>query len=273
MVSIGSQEQLVERWRRQIGDRRPYRRSRPLAALGLLRRSAARDCDFVELRHVLVVALYDDPIGRRAPAMRLVGYGASQIDHGVEWNDCKFYKDLRIEPAYGASGLQVDSSQTELLHLALQMRSQLYRFDRYYPRSARLEPELPRVWAGFAPSDAEWLAGDGPEFHAICEKFDLAPDVLLRKFLRKHEDLDCYPIEWVGGALRRALRLFVDLRDSPRIQVFRVGPLPEGLCGFSGAAAFNFYDSRQREQYTDRLIRSQQHLLAQQEARHTMVAT
>lgn len=273
MTLTAIQEQLVERWRRQIGRRRPYRRSRPLAALGFLRHSSARDCTFVELRHVLLVSLFDDPIGRSAPAMRLVGYGASQIDHGIEWSDCKFYKDLRIEPEWGASGLQIDSSQTELLHLALRMRAELYRFDRYYPRSARSEPQLPCVWAGFAPADAESLEGDGPEFHGLREKFDLSPEVLLRKFRREYEGLHCYPIEWMGGVLRRALRLFVDLDEMPRVQVFRVGSLPEGLIGFSGAAAYNFYDSRQREYYTDRLERSQQYTLAEREARNTLVST
>lgn len=263
MSEVYDQEELVERWRVQIGQRRPYRRRRPLAALGYLRRGPARESSFFELRQLMLVALHDDPIGRRVPALRLVGYGATQIDHGVAWTECKFFKDLRIEPEYGASGLQLDSSQTELLHLALQLRSALYRCDRYYPKAARRQPQLPRLWAGFATTDAASLAGDGPEFFALCEKFNLAPDIMFRKFERDHGGLRCYPLEWVSESLRRALTIFVDLEGMPNLQVFQVRSLPEDLCGFQNATAFNFYESRQRDYYAERLKRIQHRVIAQ----------
>lgn len=261
MSTLCSEEALLERWRNQIGERRPYRRRRPLAALGYLRRGNACDSNFIELRQLLLVALYDEPIGRRAPALRLVGYAATQIEHGVQWggfDNCRFYTDLRISPEYGGSGLQLDSSQTELLQLALRLKAELYRLDRFFPKAARSEPILPRVWAAFTRADAASLTGDGPELAALCEKFDLPPASMLRKFEREHGGLACFPIEWVSGALRRTVALFADLSEMPRVQVFRIGSLPGGLTGYSGAAAFDFYHGKQRQFYSKQLQRSQQ---------------
>lgn len=202
--------------------------------------------------------LFDEPIGRRLPALRVVGYGAIQTSHGVQWGGpeaCKFYKDFRMPPVEGGPGLQVDSANREMLHLALQLRMAVYRLDRFCPKAARLQPQLPRLWAGFSREDSETLHGGGPELTALCEKFDLEPDAMLRKFQYEHQGLCCFPLEWVSDQTSRSLAIFADLREMPRTQVFRLPLIPEGLQGFQGAAAYDFFHSRQREQYAKCLER------------------
>lgn len=259
LVTLAAAE-LVNRWHRQIGDRRPYRHQRRLAAMGFLRRSSDRKEPLVELRHLLAVVLFDEEIGRAVPALRLVGYGASQICHGVQWggpSNAKFHKDLRLEPAVGGWTLQVNASNVELLHLALQLHSAIHRVDRFAPKAARPQPQLPRLWAGFSPTDAASIEAKGPEFAQLCEKFKLTPQVMLEKFRREHQGLVCFPLDWVSEQLQWSLSVFADMSETPRTQVFRLAEFPGSLQGFQGAAAFDFYNSPQREQFAARLRRLQ----------------
>ena len=253
-------DELVNRWHRQIGRRRPYRHQRPLAALGFLRRSNEKAETLVELQRLLAVVLFDESIGRPVPALRLVGYGACQLPDGVQWGgpeQSKFYKDLRLAPEPGAWSLQLDATNIDLLHLALQLHSDIHRVDRFAPKSASLQPKLPRLWAGFSPSDAVCLKGQGPEFAELCAKFKLAPEAMLEKFRREHRGLVCLPLDWVSNQLAGSLSVFADVSETPRTQVFRLMEFPGSLQGFQGAAAFDFFNSPQREQFTVRLQRLQ----------------
>lgn len=253
-------EELVSRWHRQIGGRRPYRHQRPLAALGFLCRHGDKREALVELQHVVAVLLFDEGIGRPVPALRLVGYGASQVPHGVQWGGaegCKFYKDLRLAPEPGGWSLQVDATNVDLLHLSLRLHGDIHRVDRFAPKSARQYPKLPRLWAGFAPSDADAVEAAGPEFVELCAKFKLAPNVMLEKFRREFQGLACFPLDWVSDQLQRSLSVFVDMSETPRTQVFRLANFPDSLQGFQGATAYDFFNGKQREQFTVRLQRLQ----------------
>lgn len=253
-------EELMNRWQRQIGGRRPYRHVRTLAALGFLRKPNDKQEALVELRQLVAVVLFDESIGRAVPALRLAGFGAAQVPHGVAWGgpgNAKFHKDLRLAPAIGGWSLQVDASNVELLHLALQLHAEIHRVDRFTPKAARRQPQLPRLWAGFSPTDAESVEAKGPEFVQLCEKFSLAPEVMLEKFRREHQGLVCFPLDWVSDALPHSLAVYADLCETPRTQVFRLTEFPANLQGFQGAAAFDFFNSPQREQFTVRLQRLQ----------------
>ncbi|QDU26256.1 hypothetical protein ETAA8_13320 [Anatilimnocola aggregata] len=252
-------DELVNRWKRQIGSRKPYRRQRLLAAIGFLYRAKDRTEPFIELHRLLTVVVFDDPIGRAFPALRVAGYGARQVPHGVQWggpDNSKFYKDLRLEPEAGGWGLRIDTFNCDVLHIAMQLQATLHRVDRFTPRSATLQPQLPRLWAGFPAQEAESMRASGPEFAGLCDKFSILPDAMLEKFRREHQGLVCFPMDWVSSDLHRSLAVFADMSETPRTQVFRLTDYPEGLQGFQGAAAFDFYHSSQREQFTSKLERA-----------------
>lgn len=259
MTVKNHENDLVDRWHRQIGNRRPYRRQRPLAAMGFLYRGELGDSHLVELSRLTAVLLFDEFIARSAPALRLVGYGASQVPHGVLWGgieNSRFYKDLRIAPEYGGSGLQLDSSSTELLGLALRMQSTLYRIDCFCPRAAAETPVFPRIWAGFSREQSQKIRGDGPELAALCEKFSMDEPTMLSKFTCEHQGLVCFPMEWVTSQLASCLTLFADLSETPKVQVFQLPSIPEGLQGFQNASEYDFYSGKKRELFMHRLARN-----------------
>ncbi|ADB18367.1 hypothetical protein Psta_3712 [Pirellula staleyi DSM 6068] len=249
----------VDRLHRQIGSRRPYRRQRPLSAMGFLYRGVGGDSHLVELSRLTAVLLFDEFIARSAPALRLVGYGASQVPHGVLWggsDNSKFYKDLRIATVYGGSGLQLDSSNTELLGLSLRLQSTLYRVDCFCPRAAAESPVFPRIWAGFSLEQSQTIRGDGPELAALCEKFSMDEPTMLSKFTCEHQGLVCFPMEWVTSQLTSCLTLFADLSETPKVQVFQLPSIAEGLQGFQDASEYDFYSGKKRELFMHRLARN-----------------
>jgi hypothetical protein len=249
-------DSLLRRWDLFVGNHRRPRRPRQLAALGLLVKDDEQR-GLVDLHRLSLVVLFDEDIGRRLPALRLAGYGASRIEHGVQFGgeeSARFYIDFGIEPFAGACGLQLDARRTELFQLALQLHRQLHRVGQIRPNRVRLQPQLPSLWAGFAPADAASLSGEGPELTELSQKFDLPMDVLLRKFEREHQGLRCFPLEWVSSHTGRALQVFADLEGFPRRQVFRLTAMPDSLLGFQGACAFDFYSSRMRSRHQRRLL-------------------
>jgi len=60
------------------------------------------------------------------------------------------------------------------------------------------------------------------------------------------DGLRLYPLDWVSNQLERALVMFAEVTPSMRRQICRVEGLPDGLIGYRGASAFDFYNSRYR---------------------------
>jgi hypothetical protein len=55
----------------------------------------------------------------------------------------------------------------------------------------------PRLWAAFSPEAAQRIIGQGEELSALCQKFDLPPQAMLRKFQRHHAGKTLLPADWV----------------------------------------------------------------------------
>jgi hypothetical protein len=236
---------LLQRWWLLVGARRWQTVCRPVAALGWLYRAKDFYEGLVALRHLKAAVLHDEPnertgqITERVVWAKLKLAGSGLEIGGVGHN--RLVKDLRMEPRWGARGPRINLASADLLELALQLQRHLRQVDSYRPNSARCFPTFPRIWAGFAPADAESLAGDGPVLASIGERFGVPTQSLLRLFGREHWKLVCYPLEWVGGQAARALELFADLTTIPKVQAFRLDQYPAGLIGQRGGIAYDFY--------------------------------
>jgi hypothetical protein len=203
--------------------------------------------EFVDINNVLVALVYEDdahPGYRRS--LRLSGYGVRRVPGGVLWGsakNCRIYKELTLEPQHGARGQRLDLNQRELLALALQLDRRLTRAARY-PAAPWPGFRLPQLWAGFRARHTGVLQGVGPEFEQSCHKNCRAANVLFRDSARPIHSLTAYPLDWVSGQLEFATAIFAEVTPCMRRQICRIGNLPEGLIGFQGASAFDFYNSR-----------------------------
>jgi hypothetical protein len=88
------------------------------------------------------------------------------------------------------------------------------------------------------------LQGDGPEFEQACRRQGREAHELFRESARSIHGLTAYPSDWVSDQLGYATAIFAEVTPSIRSQICRVGNLREGLIGFQGASAFDFYNSR-----------------------------
>ena len=264
-MSIIDFEQLMRRWRTQLGSRRRWKKvegvdqRRPFAAMGWLT-YGQQPSDLIEIDKVLLVIVHEEDIGNRY-AMRMVGYEATRVEHGVMWGgaeNCRLYKDLTLQPMRVGSGLRLDTANLELFQMGMQLQSMLHRVCNYTPRAAHRLPQFPRLWAGYRSDAAAELKGEGPELAALSERFDLTPDMMFRKFQRSHEGLALFPLDWVSGQLASAVAVFAEMNSLPRRHVFRARALPDALLGYKGATAWDFYYSPQRQRHEDSLIAKQQ---------------
>jgi len=142
----------LDRWRQRLGRRRRrHARPRPLAALGYLVNGPLID-DLVEIDKLTTVILYDDPIRPGYCALRLAGYSSSRIPWGVRFGgpeQCRFLKDLSLQPVPGAQGYRLDLASEELLVLGLQLERELDRHARYRQRHVRKQVQLPDDLVGY----------------------------------------------------------------------------------------------------------------------------
>jgi len=110
---------------------------------------AARE--FVQQK-LLVVVVYDEPLGPERLAVRLCGYRACRLDHGVLWGgaaNSRTHKNLAIRPRHGATGVRIDARQVELLELGLRLDHRIDQAVRYQPSARNRQFRLPRRWAGY----------------------------------------------------------------------------------------------------------------------------
>jgi hypothetical protein len=237
---------LLDQWRRRFAGR--HHRStkpRPLAALGYLAHSPVVN-GLIEIDRLLLVTLYDEPSPQGTPALRLAGFSASRIPWGIRWGgpgQCRFLKDLLLQPVPQARGRRLDLEATKLLQLGLQLDRQLHGHARYPSLPKRRRLRLPCLWAGFQVTDATEVTGDGPELAAYSQRTGKSGDRLLRDIRREHGGLALYPLAWVSHHWQQAVTIFADLQRFPKWQVFSLRRLPENLVGYDGAAEFDLFHS------------------------------
>jgi hypothetical protein len=207
---------------------------------------------FVEIERVSVVLLFeefsaDHARPERVP-LRLVGYRASRVPHGVQWggeDNSQLFKDLTLAPQFGARGQRIDRRKLELLSLARKLNCRLNRAARH-PAAPWSGLRLPPMWAGFRQNEAGNLVGNGPEFEELRRHHGVSATALFQGATRHVFGLILYPLDWVSGQLKHVTGIFAELRPSLQRQTCRMVRLPVGLIGYQGASAFDFYSSRHR---------------------------
>ena len=243
-------------WRRQIlahRDPRSVAARKGFVAAAFIDQSNARS-PFVDIDNLLVVLLYEDGFHssdgtrqKRVP-LRLVAYGARCVPHGVQWGgvaNSRLFKDLMLAPRFRARGERVDRNKSELLSLAMTLDGRLSRASRH---SAAPWPvlRLPRLWAAFRHRDATRLRAEGPEFEAACRHGNGSETDVLQTAVQLMPGLTLYPLDWISNQLGYSVAMFAEVTPSLRRQTCRIEGLPDGLIGYQGASAFDFYSSRYR---------------------------
>ena len=240
---------LLDQWRRTVGSRRRRRaQPKPLAAMGYLTNGPVIE-GLIEIEKLVLVVLYDEPDQHGRPALRLAGFSGACIPWGVRWGgpeQCRFFKNLQLQPRPAAKGQRLDSSSVDLLRLGLQLERELQRHIRYGRRLKRQQVQLPKLWAGFRATDVPEITGEGPELDAYCRRTGKSTQSLLKQFRRGYCGLTLYPLPWMSHHWQQAVAVLADLEHFPRRQVFPLRSLPDDLVGCQGAAECDFYGSRFR---------------------------
>jgi hypothetical protein len=252
MIALNtSNHELCRQWRRQMAAH-----CNPQLAAARKRFVALTFIDnansslrYANIDDLLLLVLYEDGVrSSRHPSLRLCGYGATRLPDGVRWGgaeNCRLFKNLTLAPQRGARNERIDREKRDLLALALKLDRRLSRAARY-PSLPWPELRLPRLWAGYRARHTGELVGAGPEFESACELQSVASAELFRSSTRRIDGLVAYPLDWVNSQMESAVAVFAELTLGIRRQICRVEKLPEGLIGFHGASAFDFYNSRFR---------------------------
>lgn len=238
----------LNEWRRRLGGRRRFhRRPRPWAAIGYLANGPVV-ADLIEIQRLVMVALYDESLGHGRHAVRLVGFSGTRDPWGARFggsDQCRFFKDLLLQPMPGARGLRLDASSRGLLSLGLAL-DRMVECHARRRTSMKRQLYLPRLWAGFRPSDTAAIAAEGPELTRACELHGETPERLLAQVRRQHFGLALYPLPWVSRHVNRAVAVFADLAKFPLRHAFPVSRPVDDLAGFQTAIQFDFFKSRFR---------------------------
>ena len=132
----------MDAWRRQIGHRHRVaddRGPRPFAVVSYLLRGVDANPRFVDLRRLLLVALFDERLATGQLVTRLVGVAGTVTLDGLHFGGpdlSRLDKDLRLAPAAGGRGTRLDAAEGTLLEFALGL-------ERFFERCAR-HPYFPR---------------------------------------------------------------------------------------------------------------------------------
>jgi hypothetical protein len=145
----------LDQWRHRLGGRRRCRaQPRPHAALGYLVNGMVTE-GLIEVEKLTMIILRDELIRAGLCALRLAGYSGSRIPWGVRFggpDNCRFFKDLSLQPVPNAHGYRPDLACTELLTLGLGLERELDRHARYRQGQVREQVQLPKLWAGIPRS-------------------------------------------------------------------------------------------------------------------------
>jgi hypothetical protein len=246
MITV-SEPTLLDQWRQQFGGRRRrHRRPRPLAAPGYLTHGPVIE-GLVELDKLLLVVLHDEPTGQGQHILRLAGFSGACVPWGVQWGgaeQCRFLKNLLLQPVPNGPGLRLSTTSTDLLRLGLQLDRELERHVRHASLPVRQQVRLPCLWAAFKPADALMITGDGPELEAYSRRTRKARWQLMEGLRREYYGLSLYPMAWASHHWRDAVTVFVDIERFPKRQVFRLQCLPDDLVGYQDASEFDFVHTR-----------------------------
>jgi hypothetical protein len=209
----------------------------------------------VDINRLLVVLLYEDPVGHRCSPrpngspLRFAGYRVTRVPHGIQWGgatNSQFFKDLTLAPRARGRSQRLDCGQTQMVDLAAGMDRRLARAGRH-PNAPWPKLRLPRVWAGFRVHSAHALRGDGPEFELACCDAKTASALIFERSKRMVNGIALHPLEWVSSKLDQAVAVYAELTPSLRRQVFRIESGLDSLVGYQGASEFDFYHSRFRK--------------------------
>jgi hypothetical protein len=252
---------LLDKWRHRFGGQQrrigyPHR----AAALGYMTHGPV-ESGLIEVGRLTLVILYACQVRPWQRALRLAGFTGKPVPWGVRWggsDQCRFVKDLLLQPVPGGPGLRLDAADSDRLTLAMQLHGELGRAVRY--GRVREQVQVPKLWAGFDPVTAATLRGDGPELADYAARTGRPPQDLLNRVRLHHSGLALFPLAWTSHAWDKVEQVFADLDRFPRRQVFRVEKLPDDLMGFQGAAEFDF--SHFRPATTGRSSRQHQPVLA-----------
>lgn len=233
----------LDLWRRRLGgNQRPVSSLRRLAAMGYMVDGAAAD-RLVEVGKLTLIILYPDQVRPGHLALRLAGFSGAPVPWGVRWGgagQCRFCKDLLLQPVPGGPGLRLDVTQTRVLRIGLTLERELDRYRRYPRLPLRQRVQLPKLWAAFPQAEAAALTGDGPELASYARQQRRSARELFAAVRRTRGDLVLHPLPWVSHHWQQAVAVFADLERFPRRQVFAVRRAPGDLVGFHGATEFDF---------------------------------
>jgi hypothetical protein len=236
----------LDLWRKRLGGRRRPARTRPLAALGYLTQGPVIE-GLVEVDKLCIVILYDVPVRPGHCTLRLAGYSGAPVPWGVKWGgaeQCRFLKDLLLQPVPNGPGLRLSTGSTDLLRLGLQLDRELERHFRQPSLPLRQQLRLPCLWAGFRPADAACITGDGPELESYSRRSGKSAWRLMDGIRREYFGLVLYPFPWVSHHWQQAVTVFADLERFPKRQVFSMRHPRGDLVGFQDACEFDFVNSR-----------------------------
>lgn len=237
----------LDQWRQRFGGRRrEHRRPRRLAALGYLPHGPVLD-GLIEVEKLLLVVLYDAPTGHGQHAVRLAGYTGTRVPWGVKWGgatQCRFLKNLLLQPVPDGPGLRLGTASTDLLRLGLQLDRELESHVRRPSHPMRQQLRLPCLWAGFKPADAPMITGDGPELEAYSRRTRKAAWQLMERMRREYFGLSLAPFPWVSHHWQQVVAVFADVARFPRRQVFPLRHPAEDLVGFQDATEYDFLHNR-----------------------------
>jgi hypothetical protein len=256
MIATCKQDSPLDQWRNRLGGRRRRTQPRPLATLGYLVDGPVIN-SLIEVEKLTIILFYDELIRAGHCALRLAGYAGSRIPWGVRFGgpeNCRFFKDLRLQPVPGGRGYRLDLADIELLALAVQLERELDRHARYQQHRVREQVRLPKLWAGFRPAEAANITGDGPELAAYAARAGKSPQRLLEHLRRERRGLVLHPLGWVSHHWQQAVAVFADLERLPQRQVFCLRRPHHDLVGFQDAAEFDFTGGldRQRKRHPSR---------------------
>jgi hypothetical protein len=138
-------------WRRQIGHRHllaERRGPRPFAVVSYLVRGRLLDDRYVPLRHLTVVALFDEQAPSGELLTRLVGISGHADPIGLCFggpDQTRFDKNLRLAPCQGRGGARLDTADAEFFEFALSLERYLERCARHPFMPRRRVPRLPTL--------------------------------------------------------------------------------------------------------------------------------
>lgn len=234
----------LDDWRRRFGgERRRLDQSRPLAAMGYLVNGPIME-GLVEVGNLILTVLYAVRLHHGQETLRLAGFSGTPVRWGIRWggaDQCRFCKDLLLQPVPGGPGLRINVTRADLLRLGLALDRELDRHARDPRLPIQPRIQLPKLWAAFRQADAAAVTGGGPELADYARQTRQSADELLARLRRTHGGMVLYPQAWVSHHWQQAVTIFADLGRFPRRQVFSIRRLPDDLVGFQAAAEFDFH--------------------------------